>query len=78
MIFGNGGHVAAREKWLYDGITLEVVNQYKYLGVVFSTGLTFSYALADLAKRARKDVLGILKLLWMLGENCPKRFFKTF
>ena len=33
-IFRNGGHVAAREKWLYDGIRLEVVNQCKYLGVV--------------------------------------------
>ena len=69
IIFRNGGHVAAREKWLYDGITLELVNQYKYLGVVFSTGLTFSYALADMANRTRKGVLGILKLLWTLGEN---------
>ena len=48
IIFRNGGHVAAREKWLYDGIIMGVVNQYKYLGVVFSTDLTFSYALADM------------------------------
>ena len=46
--------------------------------MVFSTGLTFSYALADIAKRARQGVLGILKLLWTLGENCPKLFFKFF
>ena len=77
-IFRKGRHVAAREKWLYDGIRLEVVNQYKYLGVVFSTGLTFLYPLADMAKRARKGVFGILKLLWTLGENCPKLFFKRF
>ena len=69
IIFRNGGHVAAREKWLYDGIRLEVVNQYKYLFFFvcfcccFSTGLTFSYALADMAKRARKGIFGILKLL---------------
>ena len=42
VIFRKGGHVAAREKWLYDGMKLEVVNEYKYLGVIFSTGLTFS------------------------------------
>ena len=70
IIFRNGGHVAAREKWLYDGITLEVVNQYKYLGVVFSTGLTFSFVLADMAKGARNGVFGIFKLLWSLRENC--------
>ena len=58
IIFRNGGHVVARDKWLYDGITLEIVKPYKYLGVVFSTGLTFAYALADTAKRARKGVLG--------------------
>ena len=78
IIFRNGGHVAAREKWLYDGITLEVVNQYKYLGVVFSTGLTFSFVLADMAKGARNGAFGILKLLWSLRENCSKPFFKPF
>ena len=31
-----------------------------------------------MANRARKGVLGILKLLWTLGENCPKFFFKLF
>jgi hypothetical protein len=78
VIFRKGGHVAAREKWLYDGMKLEVVNEYKYLGVIFSTGLTFSYSLQDMSNRARKGVFGILKFLWTLGENCPKLFFKLF
>ena len=37
-------------KWFYDGIKLEIVNQYKYLGMTFSTGLTFSYAHENMAK----------------------------
>ena len=45
VIFRNGGYIAAREKWFYDGIKLKIVNHYKYLGIIFSTGLTFSYAL---------------------------------
>ena len=36
VVFRNGGHIAAREKWFYDGMKLEIVNQYKYLGVIFS------------------------------------------
>jgi hypothetical protein len=78
IVFRKGGYLALREKWYFDGSKLEVVNQYKYLGVIFSTGLTFSYALEDMAKRAKKGVIGILKLLWTLGEQSPKLFFKLF
>ena len=46
--------------------------------VLFSTGLTFSYALKDMSDRARKGALGILRLLCRLGEQCPKLFFKLF
>ena len=35
VVFRNGGHIAAREKLFYDGMKLEIVNQYKYLGVIF-------------------------------------------
>ena len=63
VVFRNGGHLALREKWLYNGTRLAVANQYKYLGVIFSTGLTFSYCLEDMASRAKKGVIGILKLL---------------
>ena len=35
VVFRNGGHIAAREKWFYGGVKLEIVNQYKYLGVIF-------------------------------------------
>ena len=54
VVFRNGGHLALREKWFYNGTRLVVVNQYKYLGVIFSTGLTFSYCLEDMASRAKK------------------------
>ena len=54
VVFRNGGHIAAREKWFYDGMKLEIVNQYKYFGVIFSTGLIFSYAHEDMANRAKK------------------------
>ena len=78
VVFRNGGYIASREKWFYDGVKLEVVNQYKYLGVIFSTGLTFSYALEDMATKAKKGIVGILKLLWTLNDQTPKLFFKLF
>ena len=70
IVFRNGGHIAVRDKWLYGGIKLETV-----VGVIFSTELTCSYSLEDMATRASKGLLGILKLLSTLGEQSPKSFF---
>ena len=78
VIFRNGGHIASTEKWFYSGEKLEIVNEYKYLGIIFSTRLTFSYSLEEMAMKARKGVFCILKFLWSLGKNCPKLFFKMF
>jgi hypothetical protein len=78
IIFRNGGHIASAEKWFYEGERLEIVNTYKYLGITFSTGLTFSYSLSEMAAKAKKSVFGILKFLWSMGENSPSLFFKLF
>ena len=78
VVFRNGGHLALREKWFYDGARLAVVNRYKYLGVIFSAGLTFSYRLEDMASRAKKGVIGVLKLLWTLAEQSPTLFLNLF
>ena len=44
---------------------------YKYLEVYLTTRLTFSPAVNDLAERAGKATLAIVKLLWSLGEHSP-------
>ena len=48
------------------------------MGVIFSSGLTFSFCLEDMASRAKKGVIGILKLLWTLAEQSPTLFFRLF
>ena len=78
VVFRNGGHLALNEKWYFGNEKLEVVNMYKYLGVYFTTRLTFSPTLNDLADRARKGMLAIMKLLWSIGEHSPEIFFKMF
>ena len=78
VVFRNGGHLALNEKWYFGNEKLEVVNMYKYLGVYFTTRLTFSPTLNDLADQARKGMLAIMKLLWSIGEHSPEIFFKMF
>ena len=63
---------------MYGENVTTVFNQYKYLGIYLSTRLIFSHALNDMAKRAKKGVVGIFKLLWSLGERSPSIFFKLF
>ena len=55
VVFRNGGHLALNEKWYFGNEKLEVVNMYKYLGVYFTTRLTFSHTLNDLADRAKRE-----------------------
>ena len=38
IVFRKCGFLAAKEKGFLDGVVLEVVNNYKYLGLTFSTG----------------------------------------
>lgn len=78
VIFRNGGYISSKEKWYFDGSLMKIVNQYKYLGVIFSTGLTFSHCLEDLSSRAKHQVINILRLLWKFQSLSPKLFFKLF
>lgn len=50
VIFRNRDHVARKEEWYHDDAKLEIVNSYKYLGIILSTSYVFSRALNDLAE----------------------------
>ena len=41
VVFRKGGYLGARERWTYDSVVLPVVNVYKYLGILFSSKLSF-------------------------------------
>ena len=57
---------------------MPVVNVYKYLGLYFSTRLTFSFACKFLASRAKNALLCIIKKLSTLNNNSIKVFLKLF
>lgn len=41
MVFRKGGWLAAHGKWFFGSEEIEVVSRYKYLGVIFTLGLSF-------------------------------------
>jgi hypothetical protein len=78
MVFRNGGHLARAETWHYGGENLEVVNSYKYLGLIFSTKMSFNVALRDVEPRAKRGTLEICRTLRRMNCNSPGIFFKMF
>ena len=78
IIFRKGGYVAARERWMYNRIQMPVVNAYKYLGIYFSTRLSFSFACKDLVSRAKNASLCVLRKLNGLNNNSLTLLLKLF
>ena len=68
--------VAAKEKKILGGVVLEVVNDYKYIGLTFSTGHSFTAAVEDTSIRAKKITLQVLRALKNINCNSPEVFFK--
>ena len=42
IVFRNGGPLKQIEKWFYDGMNLDIVSFYKYLGLFFRPKLIWS------------------------------------
>jgi hypothetical protein len=77
VVFRKGGYLAARECWYFDGVMMPVVNAYKYLGILFSTRLSFTSACKDLASRAKHALIVIMQKLYMLNNNSLDVFFSN-
>jgi len=78
IVFRKGGFLGAREVWWYGDKQIEVVNNYKYLGLCFSTKLSLTQAISELATKAKQRTVQILKCLWKLGTIDFDVFFKIY
>ncbi|RUM93187.1 MAG: hypothetical protein DSZ28_08770, partial [Thiothrix sp.] len=78
MVFRRGGFLGRREKWFLNDAELEIVNSYKYLGYVFTTKLSAAVALNEQSTRARKKIVHLLKVMWILRSTNTSIFFHLF
>jgi len=62
VLFRNGGIIKKPEKWCYKGKFLNILSNYKYLGIVFSCLLKWNMAHDALAKQATKAVIKLQNL----------------
>ena len=67
LVFRRGGKIKYNEKWWFDGTPIEVVNFYKYLGVLFTSNLNWSMCKRTLSLHAKKGLHMFYKYSYQCG-----------
>ena len=78
IIFRRGGILSRNLSFTYDGQPLEIVKSLKYLGVVFTTGGSFSEAQTILAGQAQKAIFKLNSYLYKFTSISPKHKLDLF
>ena len=66
MVFWKSGVLPRNIVFYYNGIGLEIVKEFKYLGIVFTSGGSFLEAQNTLAGQAQKPIFKLNKYLYTL------------
>ena len=78
MVFRKGGFLGKKEQWSYNGVKLEVVNEYCYLGFKFTTMISHNLGTNHLVLKGKRAVFDICRLYQQLREMSKDIFFKVF
>ena len=78
VVFRKGGYLGRNERWFYQGVVMPVVNIYKYLGIYFTTRLSFTASCCDLASKGKRALLSMMHKLRMFNNKSVKVFIKLF
>ena len=78
LVFRKGGVLPRNISFNYDGTPLEIVQSFKYLGVVFTVGGSFPEAQNTLAEQAQKAIFKLNKYLYKFTFISPKHKLDLF
>ena len=78
VVFRNGGYLAENEKWHLCGNWLEISPEYRYLGALLTTKLSYNLLQSDLVHRAKAGVSQITRCVRKLQCLSPDVYFKMF
>jgi hypothetical protein len=78
MVFRRGGRLAKGMCWYFAKQKIEIVNRYCYLGFVFTPKLSEAIGVRNLAKKGKKALICVLRVLWRYREMSHETFFKIF
>ena len=78
LIFRKGGTLQGHFIFLYEDQHIEIVSSFKYSGIVFTTGGSFSEAQTTLAGQAQKAIYKLNKYLYKFTFVSPKHKLELF
>ncbi|MGI9312379.1 MAG: hypothetical protein ACR2O9_02440 [Alphaproteobacteria bacterium] len=78
VVFKRGGIVTKYEKWHCGGERIEVVKNYKYLGLVLSNSGSFTETCKGLANQGCRAFYSLRRSLQSVGDIPVTLFFKLF
>ena len=78
LIFRKGGTLQRNLVFMYEDQPIEIVRSFKYLGIVFTTGGSFSEAQTTLAGQAQKAIFKLNKYLYKFTYVSPKHKLELF
>ena len=75
MVFRNRGKLNEREQWFYNGIRIEVVNTFNYLGLLFYYNGKFTITEKLIANQGRKAMFAMAKSCRGLSLNTETEIY---
>ena len=78
MVFRKGGTLPRNLTFLYNGNQLEIVRNFKYLGIIFTAGGSFSETQNTLSGQAQKAIFKLNKYLYRCTFISPKHKMELF
>lgn len=78
MVFRKGGFLGKNEKWFLGNDILDIVNEYNYLGYVFTTKMSITKGVNFLALKGKRACVDCVRHLNRLNDISCKCFFKIF
>ena len=78
MVFKKGGSLPRNLVFTYDGMQIDIVNKFTYLGLVFTNGGSFSETHCTLAGQALKAIFKLNKYLYKFTYVSVKHRLELF
>ena len=78
MVFRKGGRLSNKLRFLYQNSDIEIVSKFKYLGIVFTSGGSFSEADKTLSGQSLKAIFKLNSYLNKFTELSPKHILELF
>ncbi|KAK6181892.1 hypothetical protein SNE40_009670 [Patella caerulea] len=75
LVFKRGGKLKSYESWSYQGEKLEVVNEYKYRGLCFTSSLSWYKSINSLCLSANKALFIVWKFIHKYNLDQAKSLY---